>query len=48
MPQSILEIFIQNQIDGYALLELTQSDLEDMFATNEETDTTSPNESPVF
>lgn len=48
MPQNILEIFIQNQIDGYALLELTQSDLEDMFATNEETDSTSPNESPVF
>ena len=30
MSQSIIDTFVQNQIDGYALLELNKDDLEDM------------------
>jgi len=32
MPTRVQDIFIANHIDGYALLELTEEDLRDMFA----------------
>ena len=31
MPQWVIKIFTDNQIDGYALLELSQEDLEELF-----------------
>ena len=41
VPQTTIEIFVQNQIDGSALLELNRTDIEDML---ENTDTASPGE----
>ena len=31
MPQCVIKIFIDNQIDGYSLLDLSQEDLEELF-----------------
>lgn len=36
MPNEVIDVFLRNQIDGYALLELTKEDLEDMFEVNQD------------
>lgn len=36
MPQNVIDIFVKNQIDGYALLELTKENLQEMFEISED------------